>query len=303
MPARLHPRRALGYRKLMPTSKYVFDVGSEDFAQRVLANSEKGPVLVNYWSPRVGPCMMLMPRLVRLNTEYGGRFLLAMLNTDDHHRLAREHGVNSLPTVKIFRHGQAVDTVHGALSDAEFRRAIDKHVARESDRVHALAVEAYKRGDTERAAGIMAQAALADPGNARLPLELAKLLVLQQRYAQAHDLLQSLPRELRAEPEIEKLLAHIGFVLAARNAPDPDALEHSLDQRPDDLELRYQLAALRLMNDDYEAALAQLLEILRRDPDYGDQAARRGMLGIFQVLGDDDERVQRYRGLMLAAGN
>ncbi|HEX9625320.1 MAG TPA: tetratricopeptide repeat protein [Acidiferrobacterales bacterium] len=287
----------------MSASPYIFDVGGDDFARLVLENSERGPVLVNYWSPRAGPCMVLMPRLVRLATEYGGRFLLAMLNTDEHHRLAREHGVNSLPTVKIFRHGRVADTIHGALSDAEFRRAIDKQVARDSDRVHALAVEAYKRGDTERAAGIMAQAALADPGNARLPLDLAKLLVLQQRYAQAQELLQSLPRELRAEPEIERLLAHVGFVLAAREAPDPEALERELAGRPDDLDLRFRLAARRLMDDDYEAALGQLLEILRRDAAYRDEAARRGMLGIFQVLGDDDERVKRYRGLMLEVLN
>jgi putative thioredoxin len=285
----------------MGVSPHIFDLGSDDFARLVLENSDKGPVLVNYWSPRAGPCMMLMPRLVRLAAEYGGRFLLAMLNTDELHGLAREHGVNSLPTVKIFRHGRVVDTIHGALSDAEFRRAIDRQVARDSDRVHALAVEAYKRGDTERAAGIMAQAALADPGNARLPLDLAKLLVLQQRYAQAQELLHSLPRELRAEPEIERLLAHVGFVLAAREAPDPAQLERELAGRPDDLDLRYRLAARRLMDDDYEAALDQLLEILRRDRDFREEAARRGMLGIFQVLGDDDARVGRYRDLMREA--
>ena len=98
----------------MSHSPYVFDATAENFRTLVLENSDKGPVLVNYWSPRAGPCLMLMPRLIRLVTEFGGSFLLVMLNTDDLGRLAREHGVNSLPTIKIFRRGKVVDTLHGA---------------------------------------------------------------------------------------------------------------------------------------------------------------------------------------------
>lgn len=87
----------------MSLSRYVLDATTDNFRTLVLENSDKGPVLVNYWSPGAGPCMMPMPRLVRLCTEYGGRFLLVMLNTDEFGRLAREQGVVSLPTVKMYR--------------------------------------------------------------------------------------------------------------------------------------------------------------------------------------------------------
>lgn len=73
----------LGYTVNSP---YVFGATTDNFHKLVLENSDKGLVLVNYWSPKAGPCMMLMPRLVRLATEFGGRFLLVMLNTDDHGR-------------------------------------------------------------------------------------------------------------------------------------------------------------------------------------------------------------------------
>lgn len=74
----------------MTLSRFVFDVTADNFRTLVLQNSDRGPVLVNYWSPRAGPCFVLMPRLVRLCTEYNGRFLLAMLNTDELGPLARE---------------------------------------------------------------------------------------------------------------------------------------------------------------------------------------------------------------------
>jgi len=98
----------------MTNSPYVFDANAENFARLVLENSAKGPVLVNYCCPMAGPCLMLMPRLVRLSGEFGGRFLLVMLNSDELGPLARSHGVVSLPTIKVYRHGKVVDTFHGA---------------------------------------------------------------------------------------------------------------------------------------------------------------------------------------------
>ena len=66
----------------MPSSRFVFDASRENFNQLVLGNSDKGPVLVYFWTPTAGPCMMLMPRLVQLAAEYGGKFLLVLVNTD-----------------------------------------------------------------------------------------------------------------------------------------------------------------------------------------------------------------------------
>ncbi len=189
----------------MSVSPYVFDATAENFRTLVLENSDKGPVLVNYWSPRAGPCLMLMPRLVRLAGEFSGRFLLVMLNTDELGRLAREHGVTGIPLVKVFRHGQAIATLRGAESESVLREFITRHVAHEAEARYTAAIQAYRRGDLDQAVTQAAQAALAEPDNPRLAPDLAKLLVLQQRYAQAEDLLKSLPTETRELPDIRNL--------------------------------------------------------------------------------------------------
>jgi putative thioredoxin len=282
----------------MTHSPYVFDATAENFPTLVLENSDKGPVLVNYWSPRAGPCLMLMPRLVRLATEFGGRFLLAMLNTDEFGRLAREHGVNSLPTVKLFRHGNVVDTLHGAESEAVLRGFISKHIAREADGKYAAALQAYQRGDLDRAVTQAAEAALAAPDNPRLAIDLVKLLMLQQRYSQADELMKSLPREVRQHPEIRNLSAHVGFIRAAQNAPPVATLEHAIAGNPGDLEARYRLCAIKMTQDDYTAAMEQLLEIVRRDHAFRDQAGRNGLIAIFSLLGENDARVRHYRALL-----
>ena len=99
-------------------SPYVFDATPDNFERLVLGNSMKGLVLVHFWTPKAGPCMILMPRLVRLATEYGGRFLLVMANTDELGRQAHGLGVTSVPTVKFFLQGRVVHTVHGAEPDS-----------------------------------------------------------------------------------------------------------------------------------------------------------------------------------------
>lgn len=282
----------------MANSPYVFDATAENFHTLVLENSDKGLVLVNYWSPRAGPCLMLMPRLVRLATEFGGRFLLVMLNTDEFGRLAREHGVNSLPTVKLFRRGEAVDTLHGAESETVLREFISRHVSREADGKYAAALEAYERGDLDVAVTRAAEAALAAPDNPRLAIDLVKLLMLQRRYSRAEALVKSLPEEARNHPDIRPLSAHLGFIRAAQDTPPAEILERAIAGNPDDLEARYRLAALKITQDEYEAAMQQLLEIVRHDSGFRDRAALDGLSAIFAMLGEDDERVQRYRELL-----
>ncbi|MCR4332455.1 MAG: tetratricopeptide repeat protein [Sulfuricaulis sp.] len=282
----------------MGVSPYVFDASAENFRTLVLENSDKGPVLVNYWSPRAGPCLMLMPRLVRLATEFSGQFLLVMLNTDELGQLAREHGVASIPTLKVFRRGQAVDALHGAESETVLREFITRHVAREADAKYTAAILAYQHGDLDQAVTQAAEAALAEPDNPRLALDLVKLLVLQRRYAQADGLLKSLPAETRGLPEVRHMSAHVNLIRSAQDAPSPETLMKAIAADPDDLEARYRLSAVMLNRDEYEMAMTQLLEIIRRDSAVHHEAGRDGLLAIFALMGEDDERVHRYRALL-----
>jgi len=285
----------------MTISRYVFDATSANFRTLVLENSDKGPVLVLYWSPRAAPCMMLMPRLIRLADEFCGKFLLVMLNTDEHGKLAREYGITSVPTVKFFRHGQVVHTIHGAEPDAEFRKILDKFVARESDRAQAVALRAYQEGKVDQACTLLAEAAMEDPGNPRIAADLAKLLMLKGEYAQAEDLLRFLPEDARGDAEIRTLLAHVGFLRIAQDAPDIESLERDIDSDPGNCEARYQLSALKLVQDEYEGAMDQLLEIVRRDRTFRDDAGRKGLIAIFNILGGEGDLVGRYRSLLTEA--
>ncbi len=279
----------------MALTPYVFDATADNFRTLVLENSAKGPVLVNYWSPRAGPCFVLMPRLVRLAAEFGGRFLLVMLNTDALGALARSHGVTSIPTVQVFRRGEVVDTLHGAESQTTLRAFIQKHVLSADAARYRATLQAYHDGDIERALRTAAEAALTDPHDTRLPLAIAKLLVLQQRYAQADDLLQALPEPMQAHADVQRLTAHVALLRAAHEVPDEEALAATRAAQPEDLDTRWRYAAVRLLHDDYDTSLQELLAILRRDRDFRGGLAARALLAVCEVLGETDERVVRCR--------
>lgn len=283
----------------MSVPPHVFDGTRENFSELVLQNSAKGPVLVNYWAPFAGPCLKLYPTLEGLVRQYGGRFLLVNVNTKDQPLLAREQGVTSLPTLKLYRGGQVAETLHGVPSESELRKMLDRFLGRESDASLVAALRKYQDGEVNTALHLLAQAAMEDPDNLNIPLTLAKLLVRESRAPEAHLLLTALPGEARREPRIGALLAHLGFVIAAQEAPEPTILERTLREQPENLEARYQLAAVLLSRDDYEPAMEHLLAILKQDRSFRDEAGLRGLLAVFDLLGSGDPLAERFRRRLL----
>jgi putative thioredoxin len=279
----------------MTLSPHVFDANAENFNRLVLENSHKGPVLVHFWTPKAGPCFILMPRLVKLAAEYGGKFLLVMLNADELPELARRFGVNSVPTVKFFWRGDVAHTIHGADPDSSFRQVLDRFIAGDANRAHALGVAAWQSGNSQQARMLLANAAMAEPDNLAIPRDLAKLLWAEGEGEQALKLLESLPPEARSEPDIARLYAHLSLAETARHASPLGDLDARLAQDSNDLDARYQRAAILLAADDFSGALDELLFIARTDRSYRHDIGRISLLALFDLLGSTHPLTRQFR--------
>lgn len=279
----------------MALSPHVFDASAENFNRLVLENSHKGPVLVHFWTPKAGPCFILMPRLVKLAAEYGGKFLLVMLNADELPELARRFSVNSVPTVKFFWRGEVAHTIHGADPDSSFREVLDRFIAGDAHRAHALGVAAWQAGNVQQARMLLANAAMAEPDNLAIPRDLAKLLWAEGEGEQALKLLDSLPPEARTAPEIARLHAHLNLAETARQAPPLAELDARLAQQPDDLDAHFQRAAQLLAADQFATAMDELLWIARTDRGYRDDIGRSSLLALFDLLGSAHPLTRQYR--------
>ncbi len=285
----------------MSDSPYIRVGTAENFATLVLENSLKGPVLVDFWASWVGPSHKQRELFTRLVGDYGGKFLLVAVNTDKQKALARDYNIRSLPVAKLFRNRDVVETFHGVQLEGDLRKAIDRYLVKESDVLHAAALRNYQRGDVEKALQQLADAAIADPENLRIPADIGKILLAQRRLQEANRLLRSLPETARDDEEISVVLAHLGFLQSAQQAAPMEALERAIRDNPRDLEARYQLSALKLVQDDYPGALENLFEIMKLNRAFRDDGGRRGLVAIFKILGDGHELVARYRALMFNA--
>ncbi len=277
----------------------IYEVTAENFSVLVIENCRKGLVVINFGTPTAAPCRIALDRLTRLVTEYGGRFLLVHANTDAQTVLARQCDVQSVPTTQLYIAGERVETVRGAESEVSFRQVLDKYLSKTADPARVKAHKAYETGEVEKALTVLAQAAMEDPHDIEIPLDLAKLLMREGRHKQAFELLSSLPEELRKQQGVTKLLGHLDFIVAANTTEDTKALYIAVQHDPGALDLRFQLAAKALLSDNYEAALDELFKMHQQDPEYKEARAKRGMLTIFGVLGDDNDLVQSYRQKLL----
>ena len=283
----------------MSDSPYIVEVNADNFQQVVLEGSHRVPVLVDFWASWCQPCQVLMPLLARLADDYQGKFLLAKVNTEENQEIAARFGIRSIPTVKLFKEGEEVDEFMGALPEGEIRRFLDRHVPRASDALVAQARERLLEGDAEAAMQLLERARSEDPGNPRVTLAIAQAQAATGEVQAAEATLDALPLEEQEKPEVQRLRGHLHFESVVAQAPPAQALEARLAEHPEDSEARYQLAAHRVLAQDYEGAIRLLLELMQRDRGYGDDAARRALIRLFDLLGDDP-LVARYRGRMFA---
>ncbi len=116
----------------------------------------------------------------------------------------------------------------------------------------------------------------------------------------ALEAIDGLPIELASDPEVQALRGQLRFATALAGAPTEAELLAKLATAPTDSLARYQLAAYQVLRGDYEAALENLLTIMKRDRAFQEDAGRKGMIAIFDLLGGG-ELVARYRARMMNA--
>ncbi len=279
----------------MAQSAHVVDVTLENFQTAVLQASMQVPVLVDFWADWCAPCKVLMPVLEKLAEEYKGAILLAKVNADQQPDLTAHFGVRSLPTVKILFRGQLVDEFTGALPESQIRALLDKYVVSESEQLRRQAEALLAQGDADQALALLRQANQADPDNLEILLDIASISAQTGDLQTARDICDSLPAEMRDKPQAKQLQARLRFVEKAGQLPELGALQQRLADNPEDAEALYLLSLHQVLANDFEGAINTLLELMQKNREYGDDAGRKTLLEVFDLLGRDDPLVKTYR--------
>ena len=287
-----------------PASDHVFDVDETNFEARVLEESMRRPVLVDFWATWCGPCRSLGPLLDELADTYAGAFAVAKVDVDSNPMIAQQFGAQSIPVVFALYQGRPVDRFVGALPRAELKRFIDSVLERCGVSIPAvpetvpedpIEAEAHWRavlGDRPKGEQ-SAWSGSAEEAEALLAL--GRLVLFRGQRSEAESLLGRIKADAPEYIKAESLLAVAGLMDAVVAGGGESALRDRLALTPEDQEAAYLVACADAARGLFAAALSVL--VTQVSTSAGDQRARAQSAArvILSAAGRDDEAIEAER--------
>ena len=271
----------------------VFDTTTQTFMKDVIEESRRQPVLVDFWAPWCGPCKQLTPTLEKAVRAAKGKVKLAKMDIDKHPEIPGQMGIQSIPAVIAFVNGQPADGFMGALPEGQvvafLERLLKDRIGGEEKDLLKSADDALAAKDFTQAADLYAQLLAQDNTNVAALAGLARCYVGTGSIEQAKKTLELVPEAKRRDASVAAAQAAIELAEQAKSVGPVSDLEAKVAANPADHQSRFDLAVALNAAAKREAAADHLIEIVKRDRKWNDDAARKQLLQFFEAWGPTDE--------------
>jgi putative thioredoxin len=278
----------------------IKDTDINGFAADVIQASMEVPVIVDFWAPWCGPCRQLGPALEKAVRAARGAVRMVKINIDENQEIAAELRIQSIPAVFAFFRGQPIDGFVGALPESQIKVFVDRlkeaagAAAGPSKLEHAVerAMEEAKRaldgGNVAAAKALYRQVVGHVPDNAAAVAGLARCHIADGELGQAAELLDGVDEAAAQSPEVQSARTALDLAQQGGKAGNVPALMERLAHDPADHQARYDLAMALFALGKREAAVDELLEIVKRNRAWNEEAARKQLIKLFDAFGHSD---------------
>ncbi|MGO8915844.1 MAG: thioredoxin [Stellaceae bacterium] len=276
------------------TANLVKNGTTATFMADVVDASHDAAIVVDFWAPWCGPCKQLGPALEKAVRDARGAVRMVKINIDENPELAQQMRIQSIPAVYAFKDGRPVDGFVGAVPESQVKQFVGRLAGGAAgpspiEEALALAQEAMAAGDAARAANIYGQILQHEPGTVEAVAGLARIAIGRKEFAKARQLLDRVPKE--AANHAELVAARTALELAETGEKAQGAvgeLRQRLDRDPADHQARFDLASALFAADEREQAVDELMDLVRRDRKWNDEAARKQLVKFFEAMGHAD---------------
>jgi putative thioredoxin len=276
----------------------IKDATDTSFMDDVITASAQTPVLVDFWAPWCGPCRTLTPIIEKVVLAAKGKVKLVKINIDENPAYAGQLRVQSIPAVFAFKDGKPVDGFMGAQPESQIKAFVERLVGQVPAGIDDLlvsAAESLTLDDIGGAAQSYAQAASLDPENPKALAGLARCYILGGDFERAKEVVAAIPKDKTKDVDVIAVVALLALAEMSQEGGEPAIYAAKVQENPEDLQARYDLAIAHIGISDLAAAADTLLDIIAKQRDWNNDAARKQLLLVFDAVGPNSEIARNGR--------
>ena len=287
----------------MNGNSLIIDVITDNFMTDVIEQSKETPVIVDFWAPWCEPCKQLTPIIEKIIKEKNGKVILAKMNIDESPEVAQQLKIQSIPAVMAFNDGQPIDGFIGVQSEKSIIEFVNKISSLKNSSTideNILAGKKYMdENDIETAALVFSEILKIEPDNISAKSLLARCLIKNDQLNDAEKIIDSLPVGAESNQDYISVRSELEIFKNAKNNPISDneeqELRNNIDEQPENYQLRLDLSKIIMAKGENEEAINQLLRIIEVNPKWNDGEARKQLIEIFNILGNENILVTEGR--------